>query len=76
MSKKYEEIYVAVGIHPQNILDENTNNYLEKLTKLTEHPKTIMISEIGIDIQKESPIIFAKRFFYNQILIAEKYTFL
>jgi TatD DNase family protein len=74
LSKKYEEIYAAVGIHPQNILDENTNNYLEKLTKLIEHPKTIMISEIGIDIQKESPeLSLQKDFFYNQILIAEKY---
>ncbi|MQF84843.1 MAG: TatD family deoxyribonuclease [SAR202 cluster bacterium] len=74
LSKKYEEIYAAVGIHPQNILDENTNNYLEKLTKLIEHPKTIMISEIGIDIQKESPeLSLQKDFFYNQILIAEEY---
>ncbi|MBL07025.1 MAG: hypothetical protein CL773_04110 [Chloroflexi bacterium] len=73
LSKQYEEIYTAVGIHPQNILDENTDNYLEKLSKLIKYPKVIMISEIGIDIQKESPeLSLQKEFFYNQLILAKQ----
>jgi len=55
LSTKYDEIYAAVGIHPQNILDENTNKYIEKLTEMAKHKKTIMISEIGLDFQENSP---------------------
>ena len=57
----------------QNILDENTDNYLEKLSKLIKYPKVIMISEIGIDIQKESPeLSLQKEFFYNQLILAKQ----
>ena len=34
LSKKYELIYSAVGIHPQNIFDENTNDYINILEGL------------------------------------------
>jgi len=72
LSKKYKEIYAAVGIHPQNIFDENTKDYIETISKLTEHNKTIMISEIGLDFQETSPEKkLQKDFFYNQLEIAK-----
>jgi len=73
LSTKYDEIYAAVGIHPQNILDENTNKYIEKLTEMAKHKKTIMISEIGLDFQENSPEKkIQKEFFYEQIILAKK----
>lgn len=73
LSKKYKEIYSAVGIHPQNIFDENTDNYIEKLSKLTEDDKTIMISEIGLDFQENSPDKKIQQdFFYEQINLAKR----
>lgn len=72
LSKKYNEIYSAVGIHPQNILDEKTDNFIEKLSKLTENKKTIMISEIGLDFQNTSPKKnIQEDFFYDQISLAK-----
>tara|TARA_B100000579_G_scaffold71292_2_gene54353 strand:- start:6335 stop:7093 length:759 start_codon:yes stop_codon:yes gene_type:complete len=72
LSKKYKEIYSAVGIHPQNIFDEKTDNYIEKLSKLSENKKTIMISEIGLDFQESSPDKkIQEDFFYEQIILAK-----
>ena len=73
LSKKYDLIYSAVGIHPQNILDEDTKGYLNILEEFTKNEKTIMISEIGLDMQPDSPDInLQKEFFSNQINIARK----
>lgn len=72
LTKKYKEIYAAVGIHPQNILDEKTINYFEEISKLTEYKKTIMISEIGLDYQERSPEKKLQQdFFYNQLELAK-----
>ena len=74
LSKKYELIYSAVGIHPQNIFDENTNDYINILEELLSNNKTIMISEIGLDIQPDSPDInIQKEFFSNQIGLARDF---
>lgn len=74
LSKKYELIYSAVGIHPQNIFDENTNDYINILEGLLSNNKTIMISEIGLDIQPDSPDInIQKEFFSNQIGLARDF---
>jgi len=71
LSKKYKEIYAAVGIHPQNINDEKTVNYLDKLEEFTNNSKTIMISEIGLDIQEKSvDLSIQTEFFSEQINFA------
>ena len=49
LAKKYDNIYSAVGIHPQNInnLDKNYINNLENL--ILNNNKIIAIGEIGLD---------------------------
>ena len=46
---KYEDIYLTIGIHPDEINDfnDNTISYLEKL--ILENEKIIGIGEIGLD---------------------------
>lgn len=48
LSNKYENIYAAVGIHPQDSSNWNSSD-LEKLSELAEHPKVVAIGEIGLD---------------------------
>ncbi|NCG34577.1 MAG: hypothetical protein GWO78_01080 [Dehalococcoidales bacterium] len=72
LANKYKEIYAAVGIHPQNIHNESTNNYIAKLEKLIQFEKTIMVSEIGLDIQENSvDIKLQRKFFSEQINLAK-----
>ena len=72
LANNFKEIYAAVGIHPQNILDENTDNYLNKLEKLIQSKKTIMVSEIGLDFQENSvDIKLQRKFFSEQINLAK-----
>ena len=49
LAKKYDHVYCAVGIHPQNInnLDKNYINNLENL--ILNNNKIIAIGEIGLD---------------------------
>lgn len=48
LSKKYENVYAIVGVHP-----EHAGSYSEeieaKIEKLTEEEKTVAIGEIGLD---------------------------
>ena len=54
LSDEVKEVYAAVGIHPQNIKDDKTDGYLNVFKELLKCKKTIMISEIGLDIQDNS----------------------
>ncbi len=44
----FSEVYAAIGIHP-NSLDEYTHGDIDKIRKLSQHPKVISIGEIGLD---------------------------
>ena len=75
ISKKYEYIYAAVGVHPENI-DESSfdEDYLEKLDNMiSENEKVVAVGEIGLDYHfrtdnKEKQ----KEVFINQIKLANK----
>ena len=46
IAEQYEEVYVAVGIHPSVCEEEN----FDDLIKLISHPKVVAIGECGIDL--------------------------
>ena len=72
LANNFKEIYAAVGIHPQNILDESTDDYLNKFERLIQSKKTIMVSEIGLDFQENSvDIKLQRKFFSEQINLAK-----
>ena len=48
LSKKYSNMYCAIGLHPENNLDE-INNVIDLVIKNKDNPKMIAIGEIGLD---------------------------
>lgn len=48
LAEKYPHLYAVVGIHPHHA-DKVTDNWVEELSKLADHPKVIAIGEIGMD---------------------------
>lgn len=47
-AEKYERVYAAVGIHP-NEASGLQGDWLGELRQLTHHPKVVAIGEIGLD---------------------------
>ncbi|MFV0338485.1 MAG: TatD family hydrolase, partial [Chthoniobacterales bacterium] len=48
LAEKYKEVFVTVGIHPNNAA-ESSGKDLEDLEPLCKHPKVVAIGEIGLD---------------------------
>lgn len=48
LAERYEEVYAAVGVHPEN-LEGLTLDCLKEIKELAKHPKVIAIGEIGLD---------------------------
>lgn len=73
LSKKYDNVYIALGIHPENCFDN-----LEKLNELVDEyhddKKVVAIGEIGLDYYygKENKQKQIEVFEY-QLKLAEKY---
>lgn len=72
LAEKYENVFAAVGVHPENCEDEN-ENYLTELKELASHHKTVAIGEIGLDyhwegFDRERQI----RFFREQLVLAKE----
>ncbi len=69
LSKKYDNIYCAVGVHPEGILDL-PENYLETLEKLFDNKKTLALGEIGLDYHYDTPKDIQKKYFIEQLQLA------
>lgn len=72
LSEKYEEVYAAVGIGPENI-DGVTDEDIFKIKDLTNNKKVVAIGEIGLDYywtkeNKENQI----KIFKNMLSIARE----
>lgn len=72
LSKKYDRVYAAVGIGPENI-DNVTENDIEKIKELTSNEKVVGVGEIGLDYywtkeNKEEQI----KIFKNMLSIAKE----
>lgn len=72
LAAKYENIYAAVGIHPENC-DEAGENFIEEIEQLAKSPKVVAIGEIGLDYhydgydrEKELEV------FEKQLILAQK----
>ena len=48
LAKQYDNIYAAVGFHPENLSDVS-EEALEEIRLLSRHPKVCAIGEIGLD---------------------------
>lgn len=53
LAESYENIYAAVGIHPEDIYDL-PSDYLGHIEKLAENPKVVAIGEMGLDYHYEN----------------------
>lgn len=71
LAEKYDFVYAAVGIHPENLDSDTPLSVIEELSK---HKKCVAIGEIGLDYywhsdnKQEQIEIFEK-----QIILAQKY---
>lgn len=71
LSEKYENMYCAVGIHPECIT-ENSLDELDKIKKLANHPKVVAIGEIGLDYYWDIPKEPQKLIFEKQLELANE----
>lgn len=73
MAEKYDHIYAAVGIHPENCHDF-TPQHIDALRDLARHPKVVAIGEIGLDYYWDSnpPKEFQQQVLRSQLALAEE----
>lgn len=74
LMKNYDFIYGALGVHPSDIscLDEES---LEWIEKMTAHPRTVAIGEIGLDYywEKDPQVQERQRYWFRrQLEVARK----
>lgn len=53
LAQKYEDLYCAVGVHPDDCLNLTDEN-IEELVKLCISPKTVAFGEIGLDYHHDT----------------------
>lgn len=70
-AEKYNYIYAAVGIHPEN-LDGLPDNYISVLRELSKHKKVVAIGEIGLDYYYDIPKDIQLRVFEEQLILANE----
>ena len=72
LSKKYDNIYPMVGIHPEDIEDMKDSD-LKELEKLAEEEKIVAIGEIGLDYYwKDDNKDKQKEIFIEQLELARR----
>ena len=72
LAERYDFVYFAAGIHPEQAGDA-PENYLEELKALAAHPKCRAIGEIGLDYYwQEVPRDLQKEVFRAQLALAQR----
>lgn len=70
LAEKYDYIYAAVGIQPQEVYKEES---LAKIEELAQHPKVVALGEIGLEYHYDvAPKELQIEYFEKQIEIANK----
>lgn len=70
ISDKYEEVYAACGVHPNDALTWNDRS-LDELRQLAGHPKVLAIGEIGLDYYRDrAPRDLQMRILVDQLALA------
>lgn len=75
LAEQYDEVYAAIGFHPENIFDVQDGDY-EELAKYIDHPKVVAVGEIGLDFYwHKDPVEreLQKEWFIKQILFANEH---
>ena len=71
VAEKYDNIFAAVGVHPHDATEINTDT-LEKLRSMLTHPKVVALGEIGLDYYRDrSPREIQRSAFRQQIRLAK-----
>lgn len=72
LTKKWPQIYAAVGVHPDSTKDM-TENDIETLRALAKEKKVVAIGEIGLDYYWDnSPRDIQKKWFLRQLELARE----
>ena len=72
LSKKWPQIYAAVGVHPDSTADM-TEEDIETLRSLAQEKKVVAIGEIGLDYYWDnSPREVQKKWFERQLELARE----
>ena len=72
LTERYENVFCAVGIHPENIAG-TPENYIDILRELAKNKKAVAIGEIGLDYHYEGyDAQKQQEIFENQIKLANK----
>ncbi|RPF51189.1 TatD family hydrolase [Aquisalibacillus elongatus] len=72
IAEQYDFIYAAVGWHPVDAIDM-TDEDLDWIEELSDHPKVVAIGEMGLDYHwDKSPHDVQKEVFRKQIQLAKK----
>lgn len=53
LAESYENMYAAIGIHPEDIYNL-PSDYLRQIEELAENPKVVAIGEMGLDYHYEN----------------------
>jgi len=70
IAEKYEHIFAAVGVHPHDATEINTET-LKRLAAMLAHPKVVALGEIGLDFFRDrSPRETQRNAFRKQIQLA------
>ncbi len=70
LSKKYPEVYAAVGVHPNDGLSWERNS-ISQLREIAKHEKVVAIGEIGLDFYRDrTPRELQEKIFKEQLDLA------
>ncbi len=71
LTETYAGLYAAVGIHPNDITGNWTENTLKELEALAQHPNVLAIGEIGLDYYRDyTPKDLQQEVFKDQLELA------
>lgn len=72
LAEQYPQVYAAVGIHPHDA-KMLSDEVLEELRELAQHPEVVAIGEIGLDFYRDlSPRDEQRRAFERQLTLASE----
>lgn len=72
LTKKYDRVYGAIGIHPSDVGELNENNY-QRVRELARDYKCLAIGEIGLDYHYDEPAKeLQKDWFERQLQLAKE----
>lgn len=75
-AEKYQYMYYSIGIHPMKVEKEISINLIEQIIKNemeNESSKLVAIGETGLDYHFNYPLELQKKYFIEQIKLANKY---